>query len=531
MKKALLLIGFSAVVAVSGAQSQPPYAPGELIVKFTGKAPAFSTLANQFLGAKTLETLGTQELQRVKLPPMTSLSSAVSYYKAMGAEYAEPNYRISIALSPNDPYFESQYGVSQIQCPPAWDLTLGSTSVVVAIVDTGIDLRHPDLAEKIVAGIDLVNNDNSPDDDNGHGTHCAGIAAAATNNAIGVAGVAPNCKVMPVKVLDSRGDGYTSTVARGMRYAADGGAKVISLSLGMPARSQALQDAVNYALSKGAIVVAAAGNEGASAKFYPAACNGVISVGAVDANGNKAHFSNYGPWVSVAAPGVRILSTWPGGAYAYGSGTSMAAPFVAGQAAMLYSFFGTNKLPAEIREKIEANCVPSGTWVVHGRVNLLASLTGPDNGGDDSSPSRIVPNALTFSRGQIVQGNIEDLGVSDDKPLVMQSAGSLTRVLDASGTFPVGVNAQPGSLELVLEASTNVPGTVSVYAYQFPRRRWVKIGNVSLTGSDQVFAGPLSNLNARCVNAAGEMRFRLYRSARSRVPINTSLDVFCVVKK
>jgi len=524
--KPIFLLGLLAAAGIASAQTSPQYAPGELIVKFPDMAPSSSALSNQLYGAKMVQTLGSPDIQRVKLPAGTSMSAAIAYYKAMGAKYAEPNYRMQAAMTPNDRYYSSQYGLPQIKCPSSWDLTLGSSSVVIAIIDTGVDLNHPDLAAKIVPGVNLVNSNKTPDDDNGHGTHCAGIAAAITNNGIGVAGVAPNCKIMPVKVLDGSGSGYLSTVAQGIRYAANGGAKVISLSLGNSTQSQTLQDAVTYAIGKGAVVVAAAGNDGVSSKFYPAACSGVIAVAAVDSNDNKASFSNYGAWVSVAAPGVRVYSTWMGDSYATASGTSMAAPYVAGEAAMLFSFFGSSTSPDVIKEKIEANNDPIGNWVANGRINLLAALTGPDNGSDNPTAGDITPSSLVFTKGSVFQGDVSMLGNSDDVRLVLQSSGSPMRYIDMYGVFKVGPAASVGTINLSLEGFTNTPGAVTVYAYQFSKKRWVQIGYASFSASDRSFYGPL-NLNwTQYVNSSGEMRIRLYRSYRSPSPMTVSLDMF-----
>ena len=174
-------------------------------------------------------------------------------------------------------------------------------------------------------------------DDFGHGTHVAGIAAAATNNGIGIAGISWGARVMPVKVLDQYGNGWYSDIADGIVYAADNGAKIINLSLGGAAASQTLCQAAAYAQQKGALLVAAAGNAGA-AVLYPAACDGVLAVAATDRSDQRASFSNYGPEVDLAAPGVDIYSTWPWlDGYFTKSGTSMAAPHVSGVAALVWS--------------------------------------------------------------------------------------------------------------------------------------------------------------------------------------------------
>ena len=255
--------------------------------------------------------------------------------------YAEPNYLAQIADTiPSDPGFAIQYGLVNIRAPQGWDLSTGSASVTIAIIDTGVDLSHPDLAGKIVGGYDFVNDDNSAQDDNGHGTHVAGIAAASGDNGTGVAGVSWGARLMPIKVLNSAGNGSFSDVAAGIIWAADSGAQIINLSLGGASNSVVLQGAVDYASSRGVILVAAAGNTGANFVLYPAHYSNVIAVAATDNTNTHASFSNYGPEIDLSAPGASIYSTSPGATYIYRSGTSMAAPYVSGLAAVLLGIPG-----------------------------------------------------------------------------------------------------------------------------------------------------------------------------------------------
>jgi subtilisin family serine protease len=243
------------------------------------------------------------------------------------------------AQSVPDPLFaSSQANMRQIHASDAWAACIqGSPQVVVAVVDGGVDLSHPDLAANLAQGYNFVENNTTPADDNGHGTHVAGIIAAGLNGQ-GVVGVAPQVKILPVRVMGN-GTGDDTTVSKGIRWAADR-AQIINLSLGGPTVSSTLRDAINYAIqTKGRVVVAAAGNYGASgnAAQYPAALPGVVAVGAVDANGQHASFSNTGSYVQLSAPGVSILSTYLGGGYARMSGTSMAAPHVAGLAGLIWA--------------------------------------------------------------------------------------------------------------------------------------------------------------------------------------------------
>ena len=211
---------------------------------------------------------------------------------------------------------------------------------MIAIIDTGIDFGHPEFSGRILSGYDFENEDSNPQDDNGHGTHVAGIAAGAGNNGTGIAGICWDAQIIPVKVLDHSGDGTYGNVARGIIWAVDQGAEIINLSLGAAYESQTLQDAVNYALDNGVVLVAASGNDGVEGVYYPAAYQGVIAVGAVNQNNQHAYFSNYGPQVALAAPGQSIYSTNYGSGYSYKSGTSMAAPMVTGSIALISEVFG-----------------------------------------------------------------------------------------------------------------------------------------------------------------------------------------------
>ncbi|WP_047982206.1 S8 family peptidase [Ornithinibacillus contaminans] len=291
-------------------------------------------------------------------------------------DYAEPNYILSAAWSPNDTYFSPsyQYGLFNTDADLAWDVAKGSASQEIAVLDTGVDYTHPDLDGKVIRGYDFVQNDNTPLDQNGHGTHVAGIAAAETNNGTGIAGMAPNTKILAVRVLDASGNGSLADIADGITYAADSGAEVINLSLGCNCATQTLENAVNYAWNRGAVVVAAAGNDGVSTTFEPASYANVIAVGAVGSNNRKASFSNWGTWVDVMAPGVDIASTYPSNRYVYMSGTSMASPFVAGQAALLK---GQGKSNAQVRAAIQntADYMSGvGTYVRYGLINVYDSV-------------------------------------------------------------------------------------------------------------------------------------------------------------
>lgn len=280
----------------------------------------------------------------------------------------------------DDPEAGRQWALTTLRLPDAWRYSTGS-GVVVAVVDSGADTTHPDLADNLVAGVDVVGAGvrTTVSDGNGHGTHVSGTVAAVTHNGVGVAGAAPLAKVMPVKVLNSSGSGYTDDVAEGVVYAVDHGAQVINLSLGSTSYNAVLAQAVAYARAQGVVVVAAAGNSRGSGSpvMYPAALPGVIAVAATDASDNDASFSNIGSYVDIAAPGVSIRSTVPGGGYASWSGTSMASPHVAAVAALLRSAVPRAGDVEDLLLTTATDLGPAGAddATGHGLVNPVAALT------------------------------------------------------------------------------------------------------------------------------------------------------------
>lgn len=269
-----------------------------------------------------------------------SLAGVSSVLTAAGASVLSVEWNDKVRMLSEDEHYSRLWGLVSTQAESVWP-TADGTGVTVAVVDTGV-AAHPDLQGRVLEGKSFLNGSTSNGalDDNGHGTHVAGTIAAAANNGTGVAGVAPGSRILPLKALDSTGAGSLADVASAIVYAADNGAKVINLSLGASVSSATMQNATQYAASKGALVVAAAGNGGVTAlPSYPAAdpTDQVIAVAAHDETNQPATFSQDGSYIDVAAPGVRILSTYLASNYAYMNGTSMAAPHVAGVAALMLS--------------------------------------------------------------------------------------------------------------------------------------------------------------------------------------------------
>jgi len=321
---------------------------------------------------------------------------------------AGPNYIARIAVTPNDPLFRYQYALSNtgqdigapgspsgkskadIKATASWEETKGAADTVIAIIDSGVDFDHPDLKNKIVSrGHDFVNDDEEATDDNGHGTFVAGVAAADTNNDEGIAGVAWNCRILPVKVVDAEGYAGYDDLIDGILWAADNGADIINLSLGGPDSDDSLRDALRYANEKGVVIAAAAGNDGTSV-FYPAAYDAYcLAVAATDYNDLRPDWSCFGPQVDVAAPGESVLGTFPTYMvdlteylpYAWGDGTSASAPHVAGLAALikgLKPWLTANQIMDVIR--FSSDDVNSGDYsgkddyIGYGRINMEKAL-------------------------------------------------------------------------------------------------------------------------------------------------------------
>ena len=275
-----------------------------------------------------------------------------------GIESVSSEQKARLLFTPNDSSAALQWGLDVVNAYEAWDISRGSHDVVVAVLDTGIDWTHPDIAANMWTdadgyyGYNFISDNHLPMDDNinsyddagdwvpstytYHGTHVAGVVGAVINNGIGIAGMA-NVRLMAVKVMNDSGEGTDATVASGIRWAVDNGAHIVTMSLGVDGPSTVLENAINYATNRGVLTVAASGNSGTSFVSYPAAYDPVIAVGAVDSASRHASFSNYGTGLDISAPGVQIYSTQGGGSYQYLSGTSTAAPFVAGIAGLMLS--------------------------------------------------------------------------------------------------------------------------------------------------------------------------------------------------
>ena len=394
--------------------SRIQYAEDEIIVKFKDGTPAADIgRIHVNLGVSEVPAVRPSRVTRVRIPSTASVKEMVELYQARPeVEYAEPNYIYHTFMTPNDPYYVYQWHMPKINVGPAWDLSTGQ-GVLVGIIDTGVAYENygvyakaPDLAgTNFVAGYDFVNNDSHANDDGAHGTHVTGTVAQTTNNNLGVVGVAFNCTIMPIKVLDSSGSGYVTDIADGIYWAADHGCKVINMSLGGPVGSSTLQNACIYAYNAGVTIVCSAGNAGSSTPQYPAAYTQCISVSATRYDDTKPSYSSYGSTIDICAPGGDLSVDQNGDGYVDGvlqqtfeapnyttfsywfyDGTSMASPHVTGVAAMVISAAGGSLTPAQVRDYLEDTATDLGAtgWDQYygwGKVNAYAAVLAAQQTG------------------------------------------------------------------------------------------------------------------------------------------------------
>lgn len=397
------------VTGAFGAFLERPRGPiraGQVLVVWE-KPPGTAAIAEAVgrVGGSILEAAGARTLLRVV--DGGELAACRALRDQPGVTHAEPNRVVrsqqagpirpasrEVMRTPGDEAFQFQspvagqaatWGLAAIRADAAWDATTGDPQASIAVIDTGVDMTHPDLQANIdrQGARNFVETRQLPDDDFGHGTHVAGIAAAVGDNGVGAAGVAYRAKIMPLRVLGADGTGDTWNTIAAIEHATQRGAAVINMSLGSSDGSEAEAEAIRRAIEAGTVVVAAAGNEAGDGNYleYPASYPGVISVAAIGPDLKRAPFSNFNSWVTIAAPGVDVFSTIPTRMsplrpYGYLSGTSMAAPFVAGAAALLAAQYPT-WTPAQITERLKRmakELTPAGDAIVGYDVYFGAGL-------------------------------------------------------------------------------------------------------------------------------------------------------------
>ena len=382
-----------------------PYLEGEVLLQVNGDDVDEMNVQDEN-GLEETDYNAPIKVQRVRIPSDQTVESVVEKLGRDGrVAFAEPNLMAFTTSTVNDPYASYQWNLNDISAPSAWDYGTGG-GVIVAVLDTGLKSGGPDGVGNVLAGYDFYNNDSTPSDGNGHGTFCAGTIAQNTNNGVGVAGVAPGVQLLPVKVMGDDGSGDISSIANGITWATDQGAKVISMSLGSSQSSSTLSSAVSYAYGKGVTIVAASGNEYASKVSYPAAYSGVIAVGAGGYGGAHSAYSNSGSGMDITAPGGDLSKDSNGDGYADGilqettergawtytfwEGTSMATPHVAAAAALVIAQGISN--PDEVASILTSTAVDKGsagydTTYGYGYLNAYAAVMKARGGSSGSSDS------------------------------------------------------------------------------------------------------------------------------------------------
>ncbi len=463
------------VIGVQDVLSKDQAELMDLILKYEGK------VVNKVSFGDSVEEAITVD---VPIPLVDSFVREVQAIRA--SNYVEPNFRFRTQSIPNDTYWEQQWGPSKIEADYAWNLTIGDPSVLVAVVDTGVDWTHDDLSDNYVPlGYDWVYGDADPMDDNGHGTHVTGIIAAVLNNELGIAGLG-QVSVMAEKGLDWKGEGYEDDLANAIVHATNQGADIISMSWGDYVDSVLIRRAITRAYSSGVLLVAAAGNDGTDQRMYPAAYDEVISVIATDQFDQPAGFTNHGQWVELSAPGVDVYSTLLNDGFGYKSGTSMAAPHVSGVAALVLSLYPEETLD-DLRTRLGNTADDLGEagfdyYYGYGRINAkkaVASLnpniaitdvslekTIVGQGFDVDLYVRIVNegvNPESLSAGVYVNDTLAQV-----KNITISGMGSATSMFTwdtttyVKGNYIVSAHVQPVENESYIEDNTLVDGWVIV---------------------------------------------------------------------
>jgi subtilisin family serine protease len=544
-RAALLACAWLAFAAPATAQS-PPWVPGEVLVRFrTGVRTAQRATALSAAHATAIRRYALAGIERLRLEG-TSVEDAVARLSAdPSVTWAEPNYTWTIDRVPNDPLYGEQWPLqnngqtqgtvgADIQAEAAWDVTTGDSSLVVGVIDTGIDWVHPDLAANVwtnpgeipgngldddgdgyvddVHGYDFVNRDGDPMDDHGHGTHVSGTIAAVGNNGLGIAGVCWRTKIMGLKFLGASGSGNTADAIEALQFAIDHGVRITNNSWGGGPRSQALADMLAAAGASGMLIVVAAGNSGADLDALPSYPSSyptpeMIVVAATDKNDALASFSDYGRLtVDIGAPGVSILSLWPGNRTATISGTSMAAPHVAGAAAMLLARF-PGMAPLEMKDRLMRGADPlpslATRTVSGGRLDLLRAVGDPDT---------IPPGAVADLAVATPRSNTLDLvwtATGDDG-----GAGRAKRYDLRLATAPIDTSnfASATPVTIAPPAAAGTPEHARVYGLAPQTTYWF-----ALRASDEFGnAGEMSNL-------ASGSTLEPPRIALSSAPLQASL--------
>lgn len=438
----ILTVLFSNVSRPAWGNQTEEYVPDELIVQAksgVAKGKIDEILCAQ--GANTLHEIGPIRIRQIRVPDRALDKVKAALERNPHMSFVENNYYAAGGMEPNDVKYSQQWYLPKISAPLGWEICTGAQSIPIAIIDSGIDPIHPDLVGKILPGYNFLQDNADTRDVLGHGTAVAGTAAALSNNLEGITGVAWANPIMPLVVLNSENWATYYDIARAVVFAADQGVRIMNISIGGSSSSTTLQNAIDYAWNKGAMVFACAHNYSTSTPYYPAACTHAVAVSATDAADNRASFSNYGNWIDVAAPGVSILTTTRGGGYGSWSGTSFSSPIAAGLAALITSV-NPSLTNYEILELITGNTDDLGAlgfdqYFGFGRVNVNKSLNAASQ--VRPLPDTMKPTAVITAPpdGSTVTGPVRiSVSAGDDR-------GVIAVELYINGTLFATSNTEP----------------------------------------------------------------------------------------
>jgi thermitase len=462
------------------------YAPDRILVRFKPgtRGEKEREVANRN-GLEQIDEIPQIETKVLKIKDKGNVAAKIrALSKNPNIIYAEPDYIVKAELVPNDPLYKDQYAHPYVKTPGAWDVTTGSSDVVVAVLDTGVKITHPDLLGRGVPGYDFVNNDNDPDDDGGHGTNVAGVVAANGNNEIGVAGMDWQVKIMPIKVLNFDGAGYHSDIINGVVWATDNGADVINMSFG-GGGTTAFHDAIKYSYGRGVVLVGSIGNSGQVTYYSPSVYEEVIAVGSVYED-VKSDFSTYGTHLEVVAPGQGIYTTAIStSGYLRPKGTSFSAPQVAGLASLILAV-NPDLTNEQVRAIIRETAVDIGDpgWdelTGYGKINAEAAVKKAQGTGGETPPPP--PPADTTAPTTSITSPTAGTTV----------AGAVSVNVDAKDN--VGVT----KVELLVNSKVYASSTVSPYNFSWDTKGLTN-GTYSLTSKAYDTAGNIGTSTAVSVN-------------------------------
>lgn len=468
-----LLIGcaFASGVALAATTTTEQWVPGRLLVQPNPGLPdtEFAKILKAH-GAKSVGRIEGIDVHIVQLPANASEKAVATLLaKNPHLKFAERDMIVRPAGTANDTYFPSEWHLSKIGAPTAWDSSNGS-GVTVAIIDTGVQSTHPDLAGQLVAGWNFYDNNSNTEDVHGHGTRVAGIAAAATNNGVGVASVAGGARIMPLRVADANGSASYSRIASALTYAADHDARVANLSFYACEGSSSAVSAAQYMKNKGGLVTTSAGNYAQEETTPPS--DTMITVSATDGNDALASFSSYGSYVDVSAPGAGIYSTNWGSSYSSGSGTSYSAPVTAGVVALMMAA-NPSLGPADVQNLLYSTAKDLGAsgrdkYFGYGRVDAAAAVAAAVSATarDTSAPSVGITSP---SSGTTVKGLVSVAVSASDNV-------GVSRVdLYANGNLIASDISNPYGFSWDTAALQDGAATLTAYAYD-------AAGNYSTSG-------------------------------------------------